>query len=622
MKHLHLRRIIENCHIQNKTCVLFLAILFATIIYLYPFSHYRFATNDDFFCYLLSHLDFSERLNYHDAAAKAQGRIHFYIAFFAQEIAYIFDNVYTLRFICNAFKVTNFFLFSYIIYLHTRNINYAVFAYITTIIFLQDDSGFNAVSGYTFSYQLYLSIFLIVFILVYRLLKKHSRVIYVLALILCALFLTMSEASMPMVMFLLVPYAIFTSYDLLNKHLLLYISPFFVLPLLVASAWLYFKNYVATSVYAGVVPSFDFSQCIQTLFHFSFSHFSCRSFLYDNHLILSGLGPGLRIGSSVAFMGISLEPAFFPYYIVTSLAITFLLGKCMLNMDIRATKKDLLAILVFGFLVVLIPNILTAFSSRYQGLRGQGFPSTPYSYYSIFGFAIIFIAIVMYANTRLAKRARAIVLSILCLVFFATSVTSLATNYSFGSLRYADSIKWNLVDFFIRTRSFKQITEGSVLYTQNLYDQKFVKRTVSKQTVVKRTKPKPPQQFWARYISLKSGLKDIRILPISAGNNNKDIRYFFDLKQYLHDTTDTSFFVFSQNAHCVYPNHENSFVYSDNASIGVYSRASLLSITYRSKDGLYKSLEARMPDQTHFSEIEIRDDDQIVLNSFIVMPIL
>lgn len=138
----------------------------------------------------------------------------------------------------------------------------------------------------------------------------------------------------------------------------------------------------------------------------------------------------------------------------------------LLKMTHKINKTKLIILIVISPLLIYVPQILTALSSRYQELHIPAYTSTFYSFLGTSMFiTMLFIAMYCLPKSNVVRKINAVI--ILIVVFFIGYITQFS-NEQFTIDYKKTTYKLSAVEHFFSSEEYKQIAhDGSVIYLNN-----------------------------------------------------------------------------------------------------------------------------------------------------------
>ena len=492
-----------NSTTQNRTIEWVL--LLAIILFFFPYLSLGVSTNDDAFNQVYnSWSDFKGN-------AFKQGRIQFLLFhWLIIKISYLVQNFLFIKFISIAAILGNIFYVGFFIEKITQQKYYRFLFIIVFVTFLQDSWDHFLLTSSPLIYTVAFSMFL-------GSLHLHSfcektRKNALISAGLLALTLQISE------MFFL----FFIFYALFSK--LLFKKPiFYNLKYHFIFAGIYLVFYVGfrlmySSIYVGnSVDSQGFSilNAIQTLLAYSlytfpsalfFSHTATGlsdinnvlSYPFDFNLSINPLSKFIKNVKILIFNFDEMNVLWIIKYLLFSWVAFESLKKIKV-----LTKKTTIFLIIFGVLLLFVPNALHSLVGKYQQWaivgNSKGYVGT---YMSYFGMVILLTLFLVYLKqlqwfdrpTYLSKIGLGVV--ILFLFFISTFVS--ISNEAVFNLKKQSHYRWELMHKLFKTDEFLALNKGSKIYTQGL---------MTPIGAVDRYKPLPNQRsdYWDRYVLMKTG---------------------------------------------------------------------------------------------------------------------
>lgn len=509
--------------------ILLLAIL--AILVFFPFLETGFTTNDDAANQLLNYQWFID-------TAYLQGRVQFLLFhWLIIKISYLLDSLVFIKFITVAMVLANISYFSYFLSKYIENKYMAYLLAVFALVFIQDSWEHYLITS---SALIYTTAFLFFFIALNLFIKyKETKKRYFLYFSGFVYIFAMQISEMYFLLFILYPIINLKYTKSLKQHFKDITIPFMFYATYIA-IYIIFRYFIADgSSYDGNQVSNDFSiiNFFKTLTIYSISPLPGYLFLNNNFAMMGDINIYLD------FEGLlSLKDGFFNNYLIGVKYLTqnfykieviwivkyMIFSFVLINYwdKIAINKKSFILLLIISLVLIFFPNIPHALTSKYQYWAlfsgSTGYVGT---YISFFGISLLCILILTLISSLIKRRLiKKIVIFILVILLLPLSLFTSMTNDATLKSKIMTNKKWEIVQNFTRTQTFKNIEEGSIIYAPTLFGG--CRGIISQHEV----------SYWNNYIYLISG-KRVSIIKVLTPSIVKDFKkiYYLEYQQNRHE---------------------------------------------------------------------------------------
>lgn len=557
----------------------FIYLFFIAIITLYPLFKIGLVINDDLRNSLLAYTNsISSYMNTTLKAWEFQGRTNFLASLFYY-VPFMFDNFIYFKVVTLLSLLLNVGLVSLFFSKILGNQKVFFLSFLIISISLQNSWEHNPISSFPGFFTLPFSFLVLAFILFDYYIKNQRHIFLYLSLISYALTLYSYEIFiLYSPIFLLI--AILNSGIKNYKILLKQISPVIGLCIIYLMSYVIFR-----SIYGGhydgaqIENNISILNIAKVIWQFSISSLPSY-FLFQEkyqYLLLIYNDSVYSAGSLKYFFDI-IEVQ----WIIRALLAAMLFYSLSRTFRVQNIKKYFV-VLIIGILYFFLPNVLLAITPLYQvAVLENGQLGMPASYFSLFAFVLVVIAIYSLIYSGLKSKTYKKVLNIIaCLLIIFISFSTDITNKYISQYQVMSTYKWKTIDNFLNTDTYKNIPENSVIFAPSLWEY------IGSVGI--------HDSYWSEYFKYKTG-KDVQVVRERKELNNTDNVYYLKYNQSPKELN--QYITFGK----IQKNINSERLYSNEAWLFVFSKYDNYTLIGRQ----YPSSEKQ--DET----IEITNDKQII----------
>lgn len=517
--------------------------------------------------------------------AADQGRLSHYFISYLGAIPLLFKSFWWYKFTLLTTLAANAVVFYYLTKKYTNSRSLALLSAVVLLAVLRHSPNHSLLTGYFVYFQVFLLLIMLSLLFFKKYLEDGQYRHLALSVLLYTLTFGREDTLLYFTFFVLM--AVFErakgGWRESAKRILLPLIPFCCAALFYFSVFLLFRlNH--PSNYAGNTinwDSFSISSYFHTLWKYTISVFPLYLLAVDEQYaqliqFYSESSSGLK-GMLSELRVEWIARAAIAAYLTTALAL-------------RGRFDQRKAYWLFGLsalLFLIIPNAPLSLSGHYQNLAAAGTRTlTHYTYYVCFGVSMLFVWLIAGAMGISSKRgAEALARPVACGFGLLIALFSLETDYTNHYIVISQQLthkKWETLDHFFATDTFKDIPKNSLIYAPSLWDSPYtVYYTITDYSgahliPLKENEP----NYWEKYCASVSGkellivneMERVRELADENGNLSGDVYYLRfaqepkDLKQILVFSKITEL---SPVEESIYSNHVEVFSYSKNRTFQV-----------------------------------------------------
>lgn len=495
-----------RCVNEVGTTNLFLLFVLA-LITLYPLFFVGFTTHDDVYFAINTWSGHIWEIT--KSMSMGQGRFHFLWGLPLGTLSYIIDNQVWYIVI----KFGSIFLLLGALYYAVSKIFKSSWIAIVSLAFfwaiIQNGWEHNALTSYPFGFNFFGALFLLSLGLFATAIDKKSLALACFSGILYFFSFTTESFALffPFYVAVLLSRAIhgesIVKYLKSGKKYILAIAIPWVAYLVTYLVW----RHIYPSNYEGnILSGFNLLATIKVVLTYGLSAFPLSSLhfytasgdplsftnLVSQHLILPSLSE-LNVTS-----------------IIKPLIVGFLFARLMTSVNFIVPKIRAIIIgAVLAFVGIFLPNLLLGFVGKYQGWVAGGSYSFVYTYYSFIS-AVVFLALLLaYVNVKSRlwhpKLRFAFISVVVVAVMFVSFMVDIRNQYIALDQKLAHR-KWELMDAVIKSPSFAEIPNGTLIVAPTLF---------SSLRGIAHVNP----DDWSSYVKYKTG-KNVQFTDIKCQNES------------------------------------------------------------------------------------------------------
>lgn len=470
------------------------------VVFFYPYLSLGFTTNDDALNQVANNWERFQEIS------QIQGRVQFLLLhWWLIKISYLINSMLFIKIISIFVVISNLIYASYLVYKAT-NQRYCSYIFIVVFItFIQDSWNQFLITSSPLIYTIGFLIFLASLHLYAVSSNNNKKQIYSACLFVFSL--QISE------MFLLFSclYLLISKYYLNKKYFfgLKYHAIFTIIYIII---YITFRLFFG-SLYSGnsVGAMFSFSGFLKTLSTYSLYTIPGSLFLsnsisgienINNHLnylfdINLSSSPFLKYIYNAKIIVLNIENLNI-IWIFKYLVFIIVTSESLKHIKIFDRKLCTL-LLSFSVLLIFLPNVLHALTTKYQQWvlvsNSKGYVGT---YISFFGMTLLITTLTIMCNSIVLLNIHIIIrkfilLIIILFTFFISTFISIS-NEAIYNHKKQSHYKWKLVDKFIKSDVFKNLPKGSKVYSNDLFKPIGI---MAQHNI----------DYWSEYVFMKTGKK-------------------------------------------------------------------------------------------------------------------
>lgn len=470
----------------------FLLLILAIIVF-YPLFSVGFTTMDDADI-AMNYGRNSGLIETSKLHAISQGRFSFFWSYPLLRLPYIFDS----NLWCFATKFVSFFLLLSAIYYAINRLFksswVALVALLFFLAFIQNGWDHNALTSYPVAFNMYAILFLFSLGLFSKAIDQKSLALAVLSGVLyffsigVELFVLLSPLYVAVLLSRAASGETFVSKLVANRKYILAIA----IPLAAYLAFYVMWRTMHPSIYDGnSFNGFNLLSACKVVFTYSFNAFPLRSI----HFMLSP-AQQLQFGNTAGIRDILFGLS--SIHFIKPAVVGFLFIRMMTTESLTVPQNRTLIIgATLAFISIFIPNLLLGFIPKHQAWVESGSYSYLYTYYSFIS-AVFFVALVTtYLNVKSRlwqPRFRlALILMGVVVVTALTFFVEVRNQYIAFDQKLSHR-KWQLIDYVIKSPTFRSIPEGATVVAPTL-------------SAHHRGITVASADYWSKYVKYKTGKK-------------------------------------------------------------------------------------------------------------------